>query len=79
MIAQIKQKYGGLRIYVDSIEGQWPEGFVASVVDEIVLDAEELCSTTCEECGAGGATANPRGYIQTLCLDCRKVMEHKNR
>lgn len=58
---QIKEKFGGLRIYFaggdDYIEG-------------IVSMAEEMSYKICEMCGNRGKP-NKGGWITTLCEDCR--------
>lgn len=64
-LAQVKEKFGGLRIYIDSPE--WSDE-VAKIVD----DAEAEAWKTCEDCGAteGVETKGP-GWIRTLCPRCR--------
>jgi hypothetical protein len=57
-VAQIKEKYGGLRFYYDGC------GF-----DAEVDAAEEASYETCEECGAPGE-ARKGGWIKTLCNEC---------
>lgn len=56
-VAQIKEKFGGLRFYYDGGD---------DVVNGMVRMAEAWAAHTCEECGQPG---KPRhgGWIQTLC------------
>ena len=55
--AQVKEKFGGLRLYVD---GETDE------VEAIISRAEERSYVECEECGAAGKSTG-RGWIRTLC------------
>jgi len=58
---QIKEKWGGLRIYY--IGG---DDYIRGVVDT----AEEISYKTCERCGNPGSP-NKQGWIMTLCDKCR--------
>lgn len=60
-VAQVKQKFGALRIYLD--------GAPSWLLDMCDL-AEELSCYRCEECGVEG---KPRGngWIRTLCDSCQ--------
>ena len=60
---QIKEKYGGLRIYYHG-------GPADDSVQDIVDKAERQSLRTCEVCGAAGAP-NYMGWISTLCGKCR--------
>jgi len=58
---QIKEKWGGLRIYY--IGG---DDYIRGVVDM----AEEMSYKICERCGCPGSP-NKQGWITTLCDNCR--------
>ena len=58
MIYQIKEKYGGLHIYL----GNYIEG-----VDKIVDKYGEKSYTTCEICGQLGKTMCSGIWLKTLC------------
>lgn len=59
---QIKQKFGGLRVYMST---HTPE------ISAILREVESRASSTCEECGAGGATQMTiSGWRTTLCSSC---------
>jgi len=60
-LAQVKEKFGGLRVYVDNSNEE---------CNKIINEAEEKSFTTCEECGAGNAKRRKGGWVQTLCNDC---------
>lgn len=65
-IVQVKQKFGGLRLYTNQYT---PE------IERIVQDAEEQCAYTCERCGSrDGSVDKFRGtshWISTLCGPCQ--------
>lgn len=63
-VTQIKQKFGGLRIYHHNA----PED-IRQLIDEAI----EASWQTCERCGSTtGVTTNLEGYRLTLCPECRK-------
>ena len=63
-VSQIKQKFGGLRIYLHNA----PED-LRLLIDEAVAASWH----TCEKCGStADVTTNLEGYRFTLCPDCRK-------
>lgn len=57
----VKEKYGGLRIYVDSAPEQYLD-----MLDEL----EHLSWSICEYCGKAGKSRTDRGWIKTMCDDC---------
>lgn len=63
-LLQIKEKFGGLRIYLGGMESGLYED-----VDSIVSNAEDESFSICEKCGKPG---KPRegGWIKTLCDEC---------
>lgn len=66
-VSQIKQKFGGLRIYHNNA----PED-IRLLIDEAV----EASWRTCERCGTTeGVTTNLEGYRLTLCPECRKEIK----
>jgi hypothetical protein len=58
VIAQIKEKFGGLRYYAD--------GHVDEQMDGMIDMAEALSYTICEECGQPGKLRSG-GWMRTLC------------
>lgn len=56
-VAQIKEKFGGLRFYYDGGD---------STVDAMVSMAESWADHTCEICGASGKSRN-LPWVKTLC------------
>ena len=66
-VSQIKQKFGGLRIYHHNA----PED-IRPFIDEAI----EASWHTCEKCGSTtGVTTNLEGYRLTICTDCRKEIK----
>jgi hypothetical protein len=63
-ITQIKQKYGGLRIYTDS--HGLPDDVLEKVEDAIDL-AEARADCTCERCGDEGSLHDDAGWLITRC------------
>lgn len=59
--AQVKEKFGGLRFYVDGGD-DYTRGVIAM--------AEHMAGKTCEECGAPGEKGGS-GWITTLCATHR--------
>lgn len=57
VVAQIKEKFGGLRFYYDGGDDQ---------IRGMVSMAESWASKTCETCGNPG-TSREGGWIKTLC------------
>ena len=58
-IAQIKEKFGTLRIYVDNFSEKY-----STVIDY----AEQMSEVTCEECGNAGKTYE-MDWFKTLCKE----------
>lgn len=63
MINQIKDKFGGLRFYTDSVTDE---------IDKLIVDAEDKSFTVCEICGENAKKHIIRGWITTLCDKCAK-------
>lgn len=66
--AQLKEKYGGLRVYL-----RFPENMPAQIRDrarELVREAEEKASRKCENCGTTGRLREDRAWVRTLCDEC---------
>lgn len=63
VIDQVKEKYGGLRIYYHFIDDRVSN---YKTLDKIVQEAENECAKTCEQCGEPGVLRDG-GWIRTLC------------
>lgn len=80
---QVKEKFGGLRFYVD-------EPLLPELQEEFepywknITQAESQSYKTCERCGlfdennCNVATKSSNGWIKTLCEECRKPKKEEN-
>ena len=68
-IAQIKEKFGGLRYYVDCTPEQtWA---ITEQMDGLINAAEAKSVTICEVCGKPGTLQVERSWMKTLCEEHR--------
>lgn len=69
--AQVKEKYGGLRFYVDTdadiVDGEWLSIDLPEHVTKTIREAEDASLRTCEVCGADGSTRESQGWVTTRC------------
>lgn len=60
-VSQVKEKFGGLRFYVDNLYGDmW----------ELIDAAETLSQETCDVCGGRGKREYLNGWLRTVCENC---------
>lgn len=59
-VAQIKEKFGGLRFYVDG---------ATEKIYKIIDKYEKRSYSICEKCGQPGKLRKDLGWIRTLCHD----------
>jgi len=71
-IAQVKEKFGGLRYYIDNIK---PEFY--DKVQILVGEAEIKAATICEECGQPGVLRKDIGWMKTLCGTHHKAVQSR--
>jgi len=69
-VGQIKEKFGALRIYLDS-------AIAMSEVHRIANEAEILSSATCMDCGEYGLRGVLDGLVFTRCLPCQAKFSQK--
>ena len=67
--AQIKEKFGGLRFYVDGANKEQ---------DENITFAENLSNSTCETCGSMENVFQTDGWIKTICKKCDEKQQKRN-
>lgn len=60
-VAQVKEKFGSLRVYVDTYSRE---------VEDRIDKAEAQSCHVCEFCGAKGELRNDRSWLKTLCDVC---------
>jgi hypothetical protein len=65
-IIQVKEKWGGLRIYTD---------YYDSHLEEVIMQVSRDSLTICEECGAPGGLVAKGTWYQTRCEDHRGEWE----
>ena len=66
-IAQVKEKFGRLRIYTDGPDRR---------LSTLIAAAEAMSIHICEECGASAERGSTRtGWMRVLCPSCRTQME----
>jgi hypothetical protein len=69
LFSQIKEKWGGLRIYYSGGD---------SAIADIIWFAAQLSYSICENCGTTDKVSrNKKGWIQTLCKGCRNIKRWK--
>lgn len=61
-LVQVKEKFGGLRYYVEFAPDRARPGF-----DALIRAAELRSERTCEVCGAEGGPAHRGSWVRTLC------------
>lgn len=78
-ILQVKEKFGGLRVYYR----RWSEGATPGEDDDLVVDfkhagsahmvnltfehAARMADITCETCGEPGTLVSPKGWMRVAC------------
>lgn len=73
-VAQVKEKFGGLRFYTDGPKNK--EAY--KKIQKLVSVAESECSKLCEDCGAVGTRRN-EGWIKMRCDECEKKHQRQRR
>jgi hypothetical protein len=74
-VCQVKNKFGGLRVYYDSVKEVEPQRY--RDVDKVIDLVCRLSFFVCPECAttADVALHVDRGYVYTLCTPCRNRPE----
>ena len=68
-IVQVKEKFGGLRFYVDGSNAE---------IEEAIDSASELSIVTCEVCGnPGSLEEDATRWWKTLCATCRTTDQQR--
>jgi len=85
-IFQIKEKFGGLRLYFEVRSAHSSDGdgdgdsapseddvpFPAQIVRDLIDAANEDCNHICQRCGQEGVLAEERGWWRVLCYPCSR-------
>ena len=65
--SQFKEKFGGLRAYVDASD---PEDAVDDMIYQFTRTAEKVSETTCESCGKAGKIITKNHWLRCACSIC---------
>jgi hypothetical protein len=66
-VEQIKEKFGGLRYYTSSSDGDWRE--LAKVTDFF----ERMSLYVCDTCGTTLDVSTEGTWVRTMCKSCREA------
>jgi hypothetical protein len=66
-VAQVKEKFGGLRFYIGGIPKK-----TSKKIFRAIDEAERKSVLTCEYCGKPGKLRTERFWILTLCNECNE-------
>lgn len=73
-VVQIKEKFGGLRYYVDYADGLPPEDIFD--IEQVIRKYEHLSYKTCSHCGKDGSVCARRSnWVSTLCPECAEILK----
>lgn len=73
-IAQVKQKLGGLRYYIDlHFQQNEDSANLKKIINNLIYVAEHQASETCELCGQPGKLTNKNHYYITSCDECKNI------
>lgn len=64
--AQIKQKFGGLRVHIDG------RGKLPTSIETVIADAERMANEICETCGSQGYLRKI-AWIHVACDRCEQI------
>ncbi len=73
-VAQMKEKFGGLRFYLESDTFFMDEPDKYEELDKIIRKYEGIAKKVCETCGKEGTLGKRKNsdyWLKTLCEDCR--------
>ena len=70
-IVQIKEKFGGLRVYFNTV--------TPDAAEAIIADAERACEETCDICGQHGKLIVSHQVYKVVCPDHENFMKERLR
>lgn len=65
--SQFKEKFGGLRAYIDPEDG---ESDIDDNIYQFIRTAEKISETTCETCGKPGKIQTKNYWMKCSCPEC---------
>ena len=72
-VSQVKEKFGGLRLYLDHIDPDWKGPFMDGPMQLIMSYMESQSYRTCQDCGITGAKHRCDGWYRTTCRKCESA------
>lgn len=73
-VAQVKEKWGGLRVYIDYLSYETADPLIddetANTCEDLLEEIETESYRTCEYCGKTPAAPRNVGWVKTMCDDC---------
>jgi hypothetical protein len=66
--AQVKEKFGKLRVYVDLPAAA--RETLGDAIWQVLGKYEDMSGHTCEDCGQPGEVRTSRHWLRTLCDEC---------
>lgn len=72
-VFQVKEKFGGLRFYIDVDDSK-----LSKKINPYIREAENLSYKTCEKCGRPGSIRR-NGWISVQCDTCVKKEERRKK
>lgn len=74
-ISQVKEKFGGLRYYIEVPTYTSVNKVMYDIIDDLVHLAEQRSLRICQVCGKHGKLRNHNGWYSTLC-DVHNELAH---
>ncbi len=68
-VSQVKEKFGGLRFYVNNLYGD---------MGDLIDAAEASSQETCDECGSPAKRLYTNGWLRTICDTCADKQAGEN-
>ena len=80
--SQVKEKYGTLRFYYTTQEGNVKLsdeefGHWQAIIDALIEEAENKSGHTCEICGEFGSICQRNNWLKTVCAKCAEKDGYK--
>lgn len=75
-VVQVKQKFGGLRIYVEPNDFNCP---IDPETSKLLADIEARSYDVCEICGQPSRKDKPKNWSSTFCVACDDIRIQENK
>ena len=83
-VAQVKEKFGSLRFYIDIAgkENNEPptkeDELIVDAIHALISEAEIKSAKICEDCGSSATIKNTTGWMTCICETCQLKRSDKN-